>query len=262
MKCSLYLQVRCSVACLAFIFPGLVQAANSAVTATVKGRAPVASSVSFSAPSAIDGLIKKSEVATSSYTFSDADGDAESGTSFQWLRAGADIASATASTYTTVQDDVNANLTVKITPQTDPALTDPASGDPVTSAARHVVFMDATKWSTPTTVQRNWSQASSYCTSLGGGYRLPTKDELVALYIDATRAAAVYPNEGYVGNTDMCDLYNWPMSNKCGGGNDVSWLSYWSSTADTPGRHFNVGMDFGNHYSYADDRLFLVACVK
>ena len=66
------------------------------------------------------------------YSFYDADGDVESDTAFQWLRNGVAVRGAMASTYTAQSADAKQTLSVRVTPKTDPAITDPASGAAVT----------------------------------------------------------------------------------------------------------------------------------
>jgi hypothetical protein len=87
------------------------KAASTTFTVTASNAAPVASAV------AISGTAQYGQLLTGNYTYSDADGDLESGTTFRWLRNGSPIAGATASTYTTVAADVSTTLTFEVTPR-------------------------------------------------------------------------------------------------------------------------------------------------
>ena len=72
--------------------------------------APVASNVT------ITGTLQLGQVLTGSYTYSDADGDVEGTSTFRWLRNGAPIGGATASTYTIVGADLGQQLVFEVTP--------------------------------------------------------------------------------------------------------------------------------------------------
>ncbi|MDA5483527.1 Ig-like domain-containing protein, partial [Yersinia intermedia] len=65
--------------------------------------------------------------------FNDADGDAEYGTTYQWLLDGALISGETSPSYTLRLSDILAGskLNVVVTPQTDPGITEPSTGLPV-----------------------------------------------------------------------------------------------------------------------------------
>lgn len=83
-------------------------------------------------------------------------------------------------------------------------------------------------------VQHNWASANAYCNGLGGGYRLPNLDEVLALNIGNMENYAGWPTTGY----------------------------YWSSTEDSPGSHYGVNLRYGNVFSYVDSLNFFVTCVR
>ncbi|MFJ3368219.1 inverse autotransporter beta domain-containing protein [Pseudomonas sp. NPDC086251] len=169
------------------------------------GAAPVASAVSLSG-SPIVG-----QVLTSSYSYSDADGDQEGASTIQWLRAGAPIAGATSNNYRLVSADMGNNVSVSITPVAQSGA--PRAGLVVPSSVVSVVG-DTDNYLQPDTAMRTWEEAGSYCQSLGG--RLPSQAELEHLFIDATTADTA---NGSQYNEDMCSLHNWPLGNgRCGGG--------------------------------------------
>lgn len=91
-------------------------------------------------------------------------------------------------------------------------------------------------YSTPDGQHRSWSSANSYCTSQG--MRLPTKDELVALY-------NANPN-----NT-IATTCGWPTD-----------FSYWSSTQSSSGYHYDVQLVNGFVYGRYDSSLSNVTCVR
>ncbi|MEI7895127.1 MAG: DUF1566 domain-containing protein, partial [Myxococcales bacterium] len=87
----------------------------------------------------------------------------------------------------------------------------------------------------PAPNEMNWESAKSYCQGLtlaGGGWRLPTKEELLALY--ATRSL--------------------PMNH--------DW--YWSSSAvaGSSGYAWFVSFSSGNTYSYVVGNRGRVRCVR
>ena len=83
----------------------------------------------------ISGVPSIGEELTGSYEYDDTEGDLEGITTFQWLRDGAPIAGATATTYTIVIDDVETDLSFEVTPV---ALTGALQGTPVASATLRV----------------------------------------------------------------------------------------------------------------------------
>nr|ELR5113848.1 hypothetical protein [Providencia stuartii] len=99
-------------------------------TPAVIGHAPVVSDVTFdkTTPAVNDKV-------TATPTITDADNDTLESSLYQWQLDGVDISGATQDSYTLVPGDGNGKqLTVKVTPQTDPAITEPASGTAVTSS--------------------------------------------------------------------------------------------------------------------------------
>ena len=72
---------------------------------------PVASNVAITEAAPVVG-----DTLHGTYTYTDADGDAESGSMYRWLRNGVAIAGATGTTYTLVADDAHVNITFEVTP--------------------------------------------------------------------------------------------------------------------------------------------------
>ena len=83
-------------------------------TVTIQNSAPVASSVSISDPNG--GSIIVGDSLTGSYSYSDADNDAEGSSTFRWLRNGSAIAGATSATYTVAAADSGAQISFEVTP--------------------------------------------------------------------------------------------------------------------------------------------------
>ena len=105
---------------------------TSTGTSAVSGfSAPVSSSVSISG-NAVEGA-----TLTGTYTYSDAEGDLESGTTFRWLRDGVAIISETSLTYVIVSADSGAVLTFEVTPNA--ATGSPSQGAVVTSTGTSAV---------------------------------------------------------------------------------------------------------------------------
>jgi hypothetical protein len=141
--------------------------------------------------------------------------------------------------YTTQAADLNQNLAVQVTPSTIPENADLSNGtvgaSPVVTL---VTVIGVGNLLAPDINQRIWSDADKYRQGLGNEARLPTKDKLQRLFVDATSSAAIYPNEGYVGNAEMCSVYGRPLYGGCQGiGN-----GYWSSTPNSVGYHYGVGL--------------------
>ncbi|WOQ14902.1 Ig-like domain-containing protein [Aeromonas media] len=83
----------------------------------------------------------------------------------------------------------------------------------------------------------NWSGANSYCSGLGGGFRLASKEEYAALYSEFG---------------DMAAYAGWPMQ-----------LFYWSSSIGTsPGNHHAISLTANFSISYSDSYPYYVACVR
>jgi hypothetical protein len=89
----------------------------------------------------------------------------------------------------------------------------------------------------PVSFYNNWSDANSYCinTAINGksGWRLPTKDELKALY-----------------DSRAMNDQGWTLGNT------------WSSTPDSAGGHYYVLLGHGGSIPYYDLRYGYVACVR
>lgn len=111
------------------------------------------------------------------------------------------------------------------------------------------------RYSTPPKTIMSWSAAYSYCESLGSGYRLPTRDELQKLFVDATSASAI--NQP---NRDMCNIHGWPLDTGCGGSRFYYWTSEAYGTSTT--QHYGIHMYNGNAYGYNDTtQPSHVACI-
>ncbi|TKG06067.1 DUF1566 domain-containing protein, partial [Vibrio sp. F13] len=95
----------------------------------------------------------------------------------------------------------------------------------------------------------DWQNADNYCNTINYdsimGWRLPTKDELVALY-DSTQGGGQNNPRG------MWSKYGWPTSH-----------SFWSSTLRSSSNHYSVSLHFGNvNLSSYDDSAYHVSCVR
>ncbi|MGA2506133.1 MAG: DUF2341 domain-containing protein [Chitinispirillaceae bacterium] len=105
---------------------------NQKTNQTLINFQPVASNVN------ITGTVQVGSTLTGHYSYSDAEGDAESGTTFKWYRADdtngtnkAAISGATSSTYTLVSADANKRIQFEVTPG---AATGATPGEPALSA--------------------------------------------------------------------------------------------------------------------------------
>lgn len=234
---------------LAVLAAGAQAAEVSQKTDTVKGRAPVASNVVISNQSTPGAVPWVGQVLEGAYSFNDSDGDVESGTTFQWLRNGVAIGGATASTYTAQSADSKQTLSVRVTPKTDPTITDPANGVAVTTAGKFIAASGIiNRFLKPEPVLRNWSAANSYCQSQGA--RLPSQAELQKVLLDSTPITALGQD-----TNAMQSLYGWPLA--------LNEL-YWSSTVHSTGRHYSVSMRNGISLSdRTDDRFeYYAACIR
>ena len=92
--------------------------------------APTASSVTITDDNGDTAVV--GDTLSGSYTYADAEGDAEGATTFRWLRDGIAIDGATASSYTLVSEDISTQITFEVTPV---ATTGTATGSAVTSSA-------------------------------------------------------------------------------------------------------------------------------
>lgn len=77
-----------------------------------------------------------------------------------------------------------------------------------------------------TYIRQTWSQANTYCTNLGNGYRLASQSELSALY---SAKGNMYSTAG------------WPAG-----------FYYWSSTYYSAGSHYRVHLGGGFVHYYID----------
>lgn len=103
----------------------------STTTAPVKGHAPVVAGVTLTGPA----TPLAGDTLRLGATFSDPDGDAESGSLMQWYNSdGTAIAGATGQDYVIQDGDVGKRLQAGYTPKTDPLITDPDTGAEVKSA--------------------------------------------------------------------------------------------------------------------------------
>ena len=124
----------------------LASASLPTIAATAKqNTAPVTGHKPVAAPTVDNTAPYVGDTVTVDPKFSDADGDAEDtsavGASYQWQAEDAvgsgtfsDISGATGKTYAPVAADKGKKLVVKVTPRTDPAISEPAVGDEVVVA--------------------------------------------------------------------------------------------------------------------------------
>lgn len=125
---------------------GSALAVTSTPTDTVKGRAPVLTESTISSTdSNTNGIIDTGDVLTITTPgdFSDADQDAETQRTYQWLADNTPINGETSATYTVKATDLGKSISVQETPHTDPATTDPELGAPVSSNALTVASSSA-----------------------------------------------------------------------------------------------------------------------
>jgi hypothetical protein len=61
-------------------------------------------------------------------------------------------------------------------------------------------------------IYMTWDEANKYCTDLGDGWRLPTKDELIYMFNDSGEK---FGNYGCWGN-EFNSEYNWSVGFKTG----------------------------------------------
>ncbi|WP_282875963.1 hypothetical protein [Pseudomonas peli] len=230
-----------------------IAATTSVPTETVKGREPKASVVVIVNRTNPEAGVRVGHTLLASFSSVDEDGDVVDRSSFRWLRAGSPISGATSSTYITQSIDANNILTLEVTPNTHPETTDPSSGMPVRSSGVTVSnsAVSIGKFFAPDTRTRIWLDADAHCRRSGG--RLPNQSELQELFLRATSATS--PSQR---NTEMCSIYGWPLSSKCGGG----VYNYWSSTPFSIGGHYAVSLLDGLAVNGAGSSLYQVACVR
>lgn len=108
------------------------------------------------------------------------------------------------------------------------------------------VMVNGRQYSKPDGTTRPVSYAMSHCANLsldGGGWRLPSKDELVALY-------NAYPSK------KISSYLFWPTTTSQG--------YFWSSDRNTSSSnaHYSVNMNIGRVDSRTDDNTFMVTCIR
>ncbi|MGL5411027.1 MAG: hypothetical protein ACRDAP_20335, partial [Shewanella sp.] len=101
---------------------------------------------------------------------------------------------------------------------------------------------------------RTWPEADAYCKGLTPEARLPTKQELMDLFIEATSATVAGEN-----NFEMCDLHGWPMSSRCSGSSNYYWTG---SPGSTDSMHWAVYMYSGLATDLHDNGVNHVTCVR
>jgi len=227
--------------------PCLAAQAVETTTGTVKGRAPVASGAIVANQTNPGRNLQVGDTAVVSFNFSDPDGDAQSGSTYQWRQDGTDINGATGVTYTPRGVLASSTLSVAVTPRTSALNTDPSMGLAVVASGGRVGAVDIGNFLAPDTARKVWSSAQNDCVSKGA--RLPTSIELVQLFASATGSSA---------NTEMCSKYGWPLNAACGGGDN----HYWTSNAGNVTGHLAVDMSAGNIFDSADVAARHVTCVR
>ena len=99
------------------IIQNTISALRKGASGSVPDRAPRALNVAFT------GTLREGNVLTGTYTYYDANGDAEGATSFKWYRAdnsgevGIAIGGATSETYTSTASDVGKYISFEVTPR-------------------------------------------------------------------------------------------------------------------------------------------------
>lgn len=209
--------------------PCLAAQAVETTTGTVKGRAPVASGAVVANQTNPGSNLRVGDTAVVSFNFSDPDGDAQSGSTYQWRQDGTDINGATGVTYTPKGVLASSTLSVAVTPRTSALNTDPSMGVAVVASGGSVGARGVGNFLAPVTSMKNWGGAESYCA--GNGARLPTRAELQQLF-----TSLPFPR-----NTRICSEYGWPLSAACGGQDNT----YWTSDSSTVLDHFGVDMSTG-----------------
>lgn len=85
--------------------------------------------------------------------------------------------------------------------------------------------------------RRVWSDANTYCAGLGGGYVLPSRDQLLALY-------NAYPD-------NQMGAWGW-----------ITDYGYWSSTEFSVDNHYIVDLSDGFSEGLVDSNARYVTCVR
>ncbi|HHQ4663946.1 TPA: hypothetical protein ACSPZY_004463, partial [Aeromonas veronii] len=101
----------------------------------------------------------------------------------------------------------------------------------------------------------NWASADAYCRGLSPAARLPTRQELMDLFIDATSATAVGQT-----NYEMCDRYGWPLfGGLCDGSSSGLWASdpgFWSNGSTLYSGHYRIVITTGSVDPHNDANLY------
>jgi hypothetical protein len=224
---------------------------------TTQGHAPIVENVAIANQSRPGVPPRVGDVLRADYSFSDSDDDPQSGTRFEWRRNGGAIAGAIGPTYTAVAADAHRGIEVQVTPQTDPAITDPAAGSAVRSPTQVVqpLLPDIGDFVAPDRTVRSWDQATAHCASLG--LRLPTPAQLQQLFVTHTSATVA---NGSQQNSEMCTVHGWPLRSACGGG---SSSGYWTNFRYVPGASAEiVSLENGARGPQPTGVPLLAACVR
>ena len=238
-------------ASLLLMLAGPAVATESTQTLHLVGNKPVASNVMLS-PAAP----KAGELVTAKWSYTDEDGDKESGSTVEWLIGGTVVAGQWGSQYTLPKDSGGKSLQVKVTTKSAaPAV--PATGDPVSSTSVTI----GPAWNGPAVVPpssaMNWDQANAHCQSLGA--RLPNRTELIDVWKRNT--------SGKGPNTEMCDIHKWPLNFLCEGGSYGNY--YWTNEmlGGSQYSHHFVDMRWGTTPSlsqgfYDNKMIYNVVCMR
>ncbi|MFM4875112.1 hypothetical protein ACEUDK_19440 [Aeromonas veronii] len=161
--------------------------------------------------------------------------------------ASGDIVTVDASGQVAVNIESKAEGTVTLT---NPAVD---GGLPLVASSVSVNFVNP--FIKPDTKYRSWLEADAYCKGLTPEARLPTKQELMDLFIEATSATVTGEK-----NFEMCTIYGWPLQSRCGGITDTYWTGSPSSSGSMYwGVHMSEGRAVELNY---DSSLGYVTCVR
>lgn len=194
-----------------------IASSASSLTDPIQGRAPTAS-VALDPPSPTAG-----NTVSVSWVYNDADGDAQ-GSSTVELLLGDEAVPLTDGKFKlpveTATTAAGKTLEARGTPRSvDTAY--PAQGLLVTRSVT-VKGKLVPLFTRPGLTLLSWAQASAFCTDMKK--RLPSVDELQALYLDGTSATSIRSNIN-----DMCEIHGWPLDNRiCG---DKTGSAYWSNVS-------------------------------
>ncbi|MGL5486910.1 MAG: hypothetical protein ACRDC6_11570, partial [Shewanella sp.] len=115
------------------------------------------------------------------------------------------------------------------------------------------------RFTTPSPITMNWSDADTYCKNMNPTARLPTIAELKELQaLNVNFDSSEYIGVNMLGK-QMCNNYGWPISNSCGGNTD----EYWSMEPSPPNAYWEVNMTNGTHGTEHTSASFnQVVCVR